>query len=162
MVQKLDDLDRKILSQLLEDGRVSVRTLAEKIDVHPNTLTQRLKKLEKHVIKNYSTNVDFTALEYDFHVAILMKEDGRPGDVEEFRDILDMDELEAFYSTTGEWDILSLWRVKDKDHLMDLLVKITNHPRITRTLTNNILITYQSPRKFNPLKKYLNKKTKEA
>ena len=115
---------------------------------------QRIKRLEKlGVIKNYTVNINYALFGFDYHVSIMIKiKNGRPGDVQQLSSILDMVELEALYSTTGDWDILSLWRIRDREHLNEILRILSDHPNIERKQTNTILYTYKSPRKFNPLK----------
>ena len=43
---ELDEIDRKILAQLIENSKIQSKELSRKLRIHPNTLLQRLKKLE--------------------------------------------------------------------------------------------------------------------
>jgi Lrp/AsnC family transcriptional regulator for asnA, asnC and gidA len=150
----LDETDMRILCELMDDGRLPAKQLAKKIKVHPNTLLVRLKRLEKEtVIQNYTANVDYDRLGFEYHVIIMLKlKKWGPGDEKTLGNIKEMKELEALYATTGAWDVLSLWRAKDKEHLSDILKRLAGHSNISRTLTHTILHTYKSPRNFNPLK----------
>lgn len=54
----MDDLDRKILALLRADARLSVATLAKKLDVSRGTISNRITKLERDgVILGYSVRV---------------------------------------------------------------------------------------------------------
>ena len=44
---KLDDIDISILSHLRDDAKTQLKDLARELKVHPNTLLQRVRKLEK-------------------------------------------------------------------------------------------------------------------
>ena len=56
---ELDEIDRKLLSALLDDGRLSQRQLASLIGVAQGTVTNRLNRLtESGVIKRYHVNLN--------------------------------------------------------------------------------------------------------
>jgi DNA-binding Lrp family transcriptional regulator len=56
---ELDDTDRAIIAELLQDARASQRELARVVGVAQGTITNRLKRLEKNgVIKGYSVVLD--------------------------------------------------------------------------------------------------------
>jgi Lrp/AsnC family leucine-responsive transcriptional regulator len=46
----LDEIDLKILRQVLKDARMSYRKIADEIDVSPPTVLSRVQKLEKDKI----------------------------------------------------------------------------------------------------------------
>jgi len=51
---KLDELDIKILSYLQEDGRMTIRDIAEKLNISTTPIFNRIKRLEKEkVIDKY-------------------------------------------------------------------------------------------------------------
>jgi Lrp/AsnC family leucine-responsive transcriptional regulator len=152
---ELTDIDKKILSEVSVNARIPAKALARKIDVHPNTLLQRMKRLQtKGVIQGYHGYLDYNQLGFGLHMVIMMKLTHiNPGeDATKLKDVLNMKELEAFYALTGEWDAISIWRVRDRQHLSDIIRQITATPAVSKTLTNLILHTYRSPHQFNPLK----------
>ena len=152
MTQKLDEVDKKIVSALLENGRLPAKKLASKIDVHPNTLLQRLKKLEKNgVIRKYAAYVDFGKLGYDLHVIILMEVSrGQAGEVDQMKDLLKIKEIEALYATTGIYDLVAVCRVKNREHLLDIIQRMGKNPIITKSVTQIVLFPYRAPHEFNP------------
>lgn len=153
MVFKVDEIDIKIISALLENGRLPARKLAEQIGVHPNTLLQRLKRLEgQGVIKKYAAYVDFAQLGYDLHVIVLMEvRRGHAGDAEQLNDLLKIKEIEALYATTGMWDLVAIVRVKNRMNLLEVIQKIGNNKIVTKTITQIVVFPYKSPYEFNPL-----------
>jgi Lrp/AsnC family leucine-responsive transcriptional regulator len=153
MRDDLDETDIRLISELLKDGRISAKNLARKADIHPNTLLFRIKKLEKQrIIENYTTKIDFSKIGYTLHFVIFIKfPEGGPGDPEELREILDIPELEAFYSITGTWDAMTCWRVRDRDHFCEILKKVAGHRMVVRTSSQLVLHTHKAPFDFNPL-----------
>ncbi|MBN1170432.1 Lrp/AsnC family transcriptional regulator [Candidatus Micrarchaeota archaeon] len=152
MTIETDNIDRKILSELAMDGRVSAKKLAKKLKMHPNTLLLRMKRLQcKGVVRGFSANIDYEKMGYSLHVCIFMKvPEERPGDAEQLNGLLEMKELEALYATTGDWDLVSLWRVQNKEHLNSLIRKISGSKIVTKILTSLVLYTYTDTFDFNP------------
>jgi len=61
MTYKLDELDSKILSELMKDARKSIREIAKAVGASPATVHSRMKKLMKEgVIKGLVPIVDST------------------------------------------------------------------------------------------------------
>jgi len=151
---QLDDIDMAILAHLRENAKDPLQKVAKEVGIHHNTMIQRVKRLEKEgTIKKYVAEVDYGKAGLDLHVAILMKvRRGRPGDRVQLDDLLAMKELEALYAITGMWDVLSLWRVRNREQLNELLKKIADSPSITKTVTHLILHPYKNPRDYNPFR----------
>jgi len=149
---KLDKTDLTILGSLRKNSKASVKELARKIGIHPNTLLQRLKKLEKHkVITKYVAEVDYAKVGYDLHVVIMMKvKRGKAGDVDQVKDLIKIRELQSIYASTGLWDIIAIARVKNREHLLEVIQKIGSSPSVTKTTSHLVLYAYKSPQDFNP------------
>jgi len=154
MVFKLDIIDEKILAELIQNGRISAKKLAKKVNVHSNTLLQRMKRLEKRgIIKKYSAQVDYAKIGYDLHAIMSIKvRKGHPGDAKQLKDLLDIKEIQSLYATTGIWDLVCTVRVRDRQHLLDILQKIGNNKIVTKSSTQIVLFSYKTPYEFNPLK----------
>ncbi len=60
---ELDDIDRRILNALVEDGRLSNKALAQKIGLSPSPCWQRQRRLEKlGIISGYTAVLNHEAL----------------------------------------------------------------------------------------------------
>ncbi len=149
----MKDMDRKILSALLDDSDKSAKELAKRFHIHPNTMLSRLRKLKKSgIIRKYTAQLDYVSLGYDFQVMILLRlKEGGTADFAQLGEILEMKELEALYSTTGDWNLLTIWRMKDKQHMNEILAKLSGCPAISGALSQLVLCTYKDPHEFNPL-----------
>ena len=149
---KLDKIDISILSHFRSDAKAQLKDLAKDLRVHPNTLLQRVRKLEKiGVIKKYVAIMDYEKAGYDLHVIINMKvKRGRAGDMDQLKDLINIAELEAIYAVSGVWDVIALCRVKNRKHLLDVIQKIGDHPIVTKTASSMILFEYKGHGEFNP------------
>ncbi len=152
MTNKLDEIDLAILASLRENAKASVKDLAKRIGVHPNTLLQRLKKLENNgIITKYVAEVDYAKVGLDLHVIIMMKvKRGRAGDMDQLKELLRIKELEAVYATTGNWDLISVARVKNREHLLEVIQRLGKVPIITKTTSHLVLFAYKNPYQYNP------------
>ena len=74
MKNKVDSIDLMILRELREDCKRPVRELAQKLRMHPNTLLQRIKRLEQSkIVRRYHADIDYKALGYDMHAIVMIK-----------------------------------------------------------------------------------------
>ncbi len=62
---RIDDIDRRIIHALMADARnTSAPMVAERVNVSPGTIRNRIKQLESHgIIRGYHANVDFERAE---------------------------------------------------------------------------------------------------
>ena len=54
----MDDIDSEIIRSLVRNSRITLSQMSKEIDVPDATISNRLKKLEKSVIKQYTLIVD--------------------------------------------------------------------------------------------------------
>jgi Lrp/AsnC family leucine-responsive transcriptional regulator len=72
--QALDETDRRILSLLQEDGRISLADLAEKVGLSPSPCLRRVRNLEKAgIIARYVAVLDQQAVGLSVSVFISIK-----------------------------------------------------------------------------------------
>ncbi len=150
----IDIVDVSILRELKNDCKQSYRTLATKLGVHPNTLMQRIKKLEKEkVIIGYHADIDYRKLGYDYHGVSMIrtKKSKITESMWEFDDIKKIPELEALYTVTGQYDAIAVIRVKNREQLVEVLKRMQQNLMIAKTNTQIILSTFKRPSDYNPL-----------
>ena len=62
---KIDDIDRKILSQLMADGAISIPKLSQNINANSSVVYSRIKRLLKRkLIERYTIQVNEKELGY--------------------------------------------------------------------------------------------------
>ena len=153
MKGEYDNTDLAILKELRDNCKQSIKELGRKLGVHPNTILQRIKKLEKDkTIIKYSAEVDYRKLGYELH-AVIMGEvrKGRAGDQTQLADLSKMPQMQYLYAVTGAYDIIASVRVKNRDELVEVMRKIGENPIVERTMTHIILYSYKHPYEFNPI-----------
>lgn len=150
---KRDKLDMLILSELRKNCKQNLKQLAAKFGTHPNTLLQRIRKLEREgVIIGYLAEVDYGKLGYDLQALIMIKMNkGMLHDPEIIRELGKIPQVKVLYGVTGSHDCVALISAKNKDELVEILQKIQSNRLVIKTMTYLVLSTYKSPHEFNPL-----------
>src|SRR3989338_8312900 len=65
MIKMLEELNQKIIKELVQDGRMSYYDLGKKLNVPESTIRSRVRSLrEKGVIKGFTTVIDPTKIGY--------------------------------------------------------------------------------------------------
>ncbi|MEM1657896.1 MAG: Lrp/AsnC family transcriptional regulator [Candidatus Jordarchaeales archaeon] len=74
--EKIDDVDRKIISILLNDGRKSFSEISIMVGVSAGTVANRIKKLVKRgVIRKFTVEVDWKKLGFEFLAVLIIDVD---------------------------------------------------------------------------------------
>ncbi|MYM19735.1 winged helix-turn-helix transcriptional regulator [Brevibacterium sp. 5221] len=79
MKYRLDDIDRRIVAELAEDSRLSVRQLAEHVHISRSAAHSRLAALMAYgIIRRFTIDVDRAALGQGVSAIIVVKIGDRP------------------------------------------------------------------------------------
>ncbi|ELZ29524.1 AsnC family transcriptional regulator, partial [Halosimplex carlsbadense 2-9-1] len=110
-----ENLDRKLVNALLGDGRASLRSLGEDLDVSVTTVSNHLSDLEEDgIIEGYTPKVDYDKLGYDVTAVLQLKVEGNA--LPEVTDSLrDHDQMISVYEVTGDYDIIAIGKFTDTD-----------------------------------------------
>ena len=119
---RIDDVDRRILTLLQRDGRLSARAIARDIRMSAGAVSERLQSLERTgIIRGYAADVDLGRLGAQM-LAIVGIQASHDASLEEIQNaLLRIPECEHVYVVTGDWDLLVHFRVRDHLHLRDIL-----------------------------------------
>ena len=72
--EPLDDIDRRIVAELSRDGRLSVRTLAERVHVSRTAAHNRLQALQRRgVISGFGAQIDRKAIGLDISALVVVR-----------------------------------------------------------------------------------------
>jgi len=135
----LDDVDRKIISILQQDSRISFSRLAKMLNLSESTIHMRIKRLrEAGVIRGFCVDVDLDKVGMNVLAFVLLKAD--PKKYEDIlRKLAEIKEVFEIYDVTGEYYALLKVRVSDKEELAKVLDKIGNLEGVTSTYTMFVL-----------------------
>lgn len=113
----LDDLNRRILKELLHNSNRSYRQLASDLNVAPGTILKRIKDMESQgIIQSYSIVIDHKKLDSQITAIIEITTSGGKLDEME-RKISRMSNIYGVYNTTGSPDAIIIGTFKDTDDL---------------------------------------------
>ncbi len=153
MKNKVDTVDLMILRELRDDCKRPMRELAQKLRMHPNTLLQRIKRLEKSkIVRRYHADIDFKALGYDMHSVVMIRI--RKSGLEDDRlleNVAALPEVQSLYAVTGGADCIAIVKAKNRDDLVRILRIIQTEKAVLRTTSYLVLVTYKESYQFNPL-----------
>ncbi|WP_269931371.1 Lrp/AsnC family transcriptional regulator [Aminobacter sp. HY435] len=108
-MEKIDEIDRKILSCLQKDGSISQRDLAERVGLSQNACWRRLQRLNTTgLIRGTHADIDMAALGYDLTVFVMIRTRHHSKEwADDFRKHVDrLPEVIDFYRIGGDWDYL--------------------------------------------------------
>lgn len=135
----LDDIDRRLISALREDGRAPVAELARKLGVARATVNSRLERLVSS-----GTVVGFTVRVRDeldplaIHAVSLIAVEGRSTD-RVIRQLRGFPEISALHTTNGGWDLVAELRTQDLAGFDDVLGRIRSLDGVVNSETSLLL-----------------------
>jgi DNA-binding Lrp family transcriptional regulator len=134
-----EHLDTELVNELLRDGRASLRSLAEDLDVSLTTVSNHLSDLEEEdVIQGYTPIVDYDAAGYDVTAVMQLKVEGDAlGEITET--LRDHDQMLSVYEVTGDYDIIAIGKFKDTDDMNDQIKALVTDPDIKQSNTSIVL-----------------------
>ncbi len=143
-----DETDMKIIKELRENGRASYREIADKIEVSPGTVQNRIEKLEEEgIIKSYHAVVNWEELGFEITSIIGLQVDSSALDRIE-KKLQDNPNVFAVYTVTGEFDLFIAVKYKSMQELDNFVKKDLAQPEIEKTTTFIVLETNKEEREF--------------
>lgn len=99
----------EILRSLVQNSRITISQMSKEIDVPDATISNRLKKLEKNVIKQYTLILDPEKLGLKVTAIIIVQTESEKHENVK-KELSRLEEVSEVYSISGEYDILiKLW-----------------------------------------------------
>jgi DNA-binding Lrp family transcriptional regulator len=134
-----ENLDRKLVNALLGDGRASLRSLAEDLDVSVTTVSNHLSDLEEQgVVRGYTPMVDYDALGYDVTAILQLKVEGSAL-VDVTDRLCEHKQMVSVYEVTGDHDIVAIGKFTDTDDMNDEIKTLLTDPEIKESNTSVVL-----------------------
>jgi Lrp/AsnC family transcriptional regulator for asnA, asnC and gidA len=117
----MDEIDSEIIRALVRNSRMTLSQMSKEIKVPDATISNRLKKLEETVIKQYTLVLDPDKLGLNVTAIIIIQTESEKHEKVEL-ELSILEEVSEVYSVSGEYDIL----IKVWAHSIEELNKIVN------------------------------------
>jgi Lrp/AsnC family transcriptional regulator, regulator for asnA, asnC and gidA len=105
----MDEIDSEIIRALVRNSRMTLSQMSKEINVPDATISNRLKKLEETVIKQYSLILDPDKLGLNVTAIIIIQTESEKHENVKL-ELSKLEEVSEVYSVSGEYDILiKLW-----------------------------------------------------
>ncbi|MEM0075143.1 MAG: Lrp/AsnC family transcriptional regulator [Conexivisphaerales archaeon] len=136
LMNKFDELDMKILKELVNEANLSVPKLSKKIQVNPSVAYSRIKRLmRKGLIKRFTVEVNEELLGYKVQAFIGVNTDAKMRD-SVLKELMNLDEARYIAEVTGRFDFLVSVKTKSLDELHNAVsTKIGNIQGVEHTET---------------------------
>ncbi|QAU14486.1 Lrp/AsnC family transcriptional regulator (plasmid) [Halorubrum sp. BOL3-1] len=134
-----ENLDTELVNALLGNGRESLRSLGEQLDVSVTTVSNHLNDLEEAgAIKGYTPIVNYDRLGYDVTAILQLKVEGQglPDITETLRS---EPQIVSIYETTGDYDIIAIGNFRDSDDMNDQIKRILGDTDVQESNTSVVL-----------------------
>lgn len=144
-----ENLDRKLVNELLGDGRASLRSLAEDLDVSVTTVSNHLSTLEDEgIIDGYTPKIDYDALGYDVTAILQLKVEGSslPEVTERLRE---HKQMISVYEVTGNYDVIAIGKFTDTDGMNTQIKELLVDPEIKESNTSVVLNAAKEHEQFD-------------
>ena len=140
----MDTLDQNLLGLLRANARLSVATLAKKLDVSRGTIDNRIRKLEERgLILGYTVRLRPDVETEDIVAWMSIAVEGH-----ETRKIVNLlmgePSVAGLHDTNGRWDLLAELRVPPIDELSEVLDRLRTLKGIAATETSIHLKTFKA------------------
>lgn len=135
----IDETDKAILSEFINDSRLSYREIAKRLNLAVGTVLSRTKKLENEgVIKSYSAILDYEKLGFDITAISEIKvSKGKLTEVE--KDIAKLLPTCLVYDVTGENDVIIVAKFKTREEMSIFTKKLLSMSYVERTNSKIVL-----------------------
>jgi Lrp/AsnC family transcriptional regulator, leucine-responsive regulatory protein len=138
---RLDDLDRRLLSELSRNGRLSNTELAARLPLSHSAISRRVARLEREgAIRGYGAEVDPGALGLTIRAFVGVRRDPAAPAERVAQELRAVPEVAACWIVTGEHDFLLDVRSRDMASFSDaLLNRVQKVSGVVATISTFVL-----------------------
>lgn len=131
---KLDEKDHRIIAELRQDSRQSIRDIAKRLKLRPSTVHERIRKLKQDkIIEKFTLKLNNNAVGENFIVFMLVS--GKPTKYVGST-LLGNNNIKEAFGITGEYDLLFKLKFGDVVEFNDFVINFRKeNDGISKTLT---------------------------
>ena len=140
IIQRMDAVDRRILSLLVEDGRRTYDDIARRVSLSAPSVKRRVDRLrERGALEGFTAVVDHGAM--GWNTEALVELFYRPGTTldEVGKTLREHPEVVEAWSVTGEADAIARVRTEDNAGLERLIMDLQRKGLVVRTRSQVVL-----------------------
>jgi Lrp/AsnC family transcriptional regulator for asnA, asnC and gidA len=122
---EMDETDSAILHSLTKNARITISKMSQEIDVPDATISHRLKRLERTMIKGYTVILDPQAIGLDMTAIIIIQTETEKHSAVKIA-LSKLEEVSEVYSVSGEYDLLiKLWahNMEELNHVINSKIR---------------------------------------
>jgi len=136
----LDEVDRKILTYIQDDGKASLRTLSKAIGSSISTVKNHLDRLnEVEVIKRTIAVVDCCKIGYTEMILISIRVNSSVGIQEILEKLEEIEQINSIYHISGNYPVFCFAKCVEKEDQINLLEEIKKTKGIEEVVTQIVL-----------------------
>ena len=127
----MDSKDEKIIEELKENSRESIRDIARKTNIRPSTVHQRILKLKKTgLIEKFTVKLDNKQAGENFIVFMFVSTEE-----EISKTIFKEKYVKEVFGITGEYDLLFKLKFKDVEEFNEYILNFRKKTGVKKTIT---------------------------
>ena len=134
-----ENLDKLLTNALIGNGRASLRSLGEDLDVSVTTISNHLEDLRNEgAIGGFTPVINYEAFGYDVTAVLQLEVDGTDleGVVER---LAEHDNFIDIYEVTGDFDVVAIGKYRNTDHMNDTIKNVLSDAAINDSNTSVVL-----------------------
>ncbi|WP_157248977.1 Lrp/AsnC family transcriptional regulator [Nonomuraea typhae] len=137
---EIDEIDHRLLRLLREDGRRTFSEMAGDVGLSVAAVKRRVDRLrESGVITGFTVQVDYAKLGWAIEAFTEVRYSGATPVSEILRSTTAVPEIQAVFTIAGDPDALIHIRVRDLDHLQQIIDGLRRTGNVTGTKTLMVL-----------------------
>ncbi|MGV4529798.1 Lrp/AsnC family transcriptional regulator [Ornithobacterium rhinotracheale] len=121
----IDNIDKRILKELLINSKQSIKDLAQKVELSVTPVHERIKKLESTgIIKGYSANLDIKKIGFNLvvymNITLIRHQEELDSEIANY--INGLDEVVEAYFVSGDFDLMVKAVLRDMSHYQEFVL----------------------------------------
>jgi Lrp/AsnC family transcriptional regulator for asnA, asnC and gidA len=151
-VNRIDEIDRRVLNELTKDGQKPFLQIAKQMGVSARTVQQRYEKMKKEgVILRPTILIDLSKAGYQGKAYLMITEKSDQDMANTVDTLKEMPDVFLVAEIVGEFDVLAMVPFKDFNNIIELVNEIRMFPSVSE-----VEVALTSDTSF-PITKYYSK-----
>ena len=128
--------DRKILLELLQDGRMNISDIADNTDLARQTVSNRIEEMLKGgIIDSFEVKPDRKKLGLNMKAYVMVEAEPSGDDLKLFKGLTDQDFITELHIVYGKYDLIVEILTRNERDLDKVLEDLRSYPEVRNTET---------------------------